>query len=178
MTRSRRFSTLMLAAVQLLAHPALSRAQSQGDRDLKEVGSYPLTMPRYRQYLDALVNLARAAEQDPGLAAALEGSGGISLDQTVKRYDGVPVVRRAIADAGLTTRDFVLTQTAFLQTGMAYALMKHGKLSPDSVVKTAKVSRANLDFYQKNEVEIKRLTDEYEAKVPSLREDEGDGESE
>jgi hypothetical protein len=185
MTHAWRHRAFFSAVMYLLADPSTSRAQSEGDRDLKTISSYQLSMPRYRQYLNALVNLAGTAERDPKLREALGDYGHLSIDQSIKRFDGIPVVRRAIADAGLTTRDFILTQAAFLQTGLAYALMKQMNLSPDSVVKTAKVSRANLDFYQKNEAEINRLTKEYEAKVPaSLREDEaedadsGTGESE
>ena len=93
-------------------------------------------------------------------------------------YNKVPQVRSGISAAGLTTRDFVLTQGAFLHAGLAYALMKQGGFSPDSVIKATQVSRANLDFVRKNEAEITRLTKEAEAKAPALKEamgNEGDG---
>lgn len=54
-------------------------------------------------------------------------------------------------------------------------MMKQGNLSLDSVVKTAKVSRANLEFYGKNEAEIKRLTEEYEARLPAKLREDGSG---
>ena len=37
---------------------------------------------------------------------------------------------------------------------MAYGLMKQLNISKDSVIRTAKVSPANLDFYANNEAEI------------------------
>jgi hypothetical protein len=45
----------------------------------------------------------------------------------------------------------------------------------DSVVQKANVSRANYEFYQKNEAEIGRLAKEAEARAPKMPdEDEGD----
>ena len=54
-------------------------------------------------------------------------------------------------------------------------MMKQAGVSPDSVVKTTQVGRANLDFARKNEAEIARLTQEAEAKAPALKEAMGDG---
>jgi hypothetical protein len=45
----------------------------------------------------------------------------------------------------------------------------------DSVIKKAGVSRANLEFYQKNEAEIGRLAKEAEAKSPKLPDGGDDG---
>jgi hypothetical protein len=95
-----------------------------------------------------------------------ENSGDLPLDQLVARYNAVPVVKSAITAAGMTPRDFALAQGAFLQAGMSYGLMKQLKLSPDSVIKTTGVSRANLDFFRVNEVEITRLNKELEAQMP------------
>lgn len=175
-------SHLPARAVQLaglalsLAAPAVS-AQSQADADLKAVSAYTLTMPKYKQFLDATVNLANAAVKNPQLAQGLEGVGNKSVAEQVKALEGVPQIRGAITSTGLTTRDFVLTQGALLQAGMAHVLTKDAKMSPDSVVKTAGVSRANLDFYQKNEAEIGRLAKEAEARSPKLPDDEDDGAS-
>jgi hypothetical protein len=146
------------------------------DPDLKAYNSYQLTLPKYKKFLDAMVNLAKAAEKNPAVGQSLEGAGEKSIAQTVAAYNKVPQVRRGISAAGLTTRDFVLTQGAFLHAGLAYALMKQGGFSPDSAVKTMQVSRANLDFVRKNEAEINRLTKEAEAKAPGLKEARGNGE--
>jgi hypothetical protein len=169
-----RSSALLLAVgIGLLSHSSLAYAQTEGSRDLEAYSSYVLTMPKYKKYLAAMVTMAQAAERNPAaVGSAMEGSGELSIAQMVSRFDRVPEVRGAISKAGLTTRDFVLTQGAFLQAGMAYALMNQGNLSPDSVVKTTRVSRANLAFYQKNEAEITRLTKEAEAKAPAMKEEE------
>jgi hypothetical protein len=164
------FAALCLVAAPLAAVPAAAQAGSQGDRDLAAISSYTLSMPRYRQYLDAMLRLANAAKTSPAIGDAFENSGSLSLDQMVARFDKVPEVRQAVVAAGLTSRDFVLTQMALFQTGMAYSMMKEYKLSADSVAKTAKVSRANLEFYRTNEAEIARLGKELEAKMPQSEE--------
>ena len=133
-------------------------------------------MPKYKKYLDAMVNLTKAAEKSPAVGRSLDGAGEKSIEQAVASYNQVPQVRSAISAAGLTTRDFVLTPGALLHAGLAYALMKQGGLSPDSVVKATQVSRANLDFVRKNEAEITRLTKEAEAKAPAMKEAMDQGE--
>ena len=155
-----------LAVLSLtFAAPAAS-AQSQADADLKAISAYPLTMAKYKQYLDASLNVANVAVKDPSLKARFDGFGNKSLSEQVKVLDGVSQIKSAIGAAGLTTRDYVLTQGALLQAGMAYAMTKGTGVTVDSVIKTAGVSRANLEFYQKNEAEITRLAKEAEAKAP------------
>jgi hypothetical protein len=160
-----------------LAAPA-AWAQSPADADLKAITAHTLTLSNYKQYLDATVNLANAAAKNPQLAQSFDGFGNKSLAEQVKLLEGVPQVRGAITATGLTTRDYVLTQGALLQAGMAYALMKGGKMPLDSVIKKAGVSRANLEFYQKNEAEIGRLAKEAEARAPKPPVDEDGDEGE
>jgi hypothetical protein len=165
-----------LAVVVLPFAAAPVAAQSQADADLKAISAYTLTIPKYKQYLDASVNVATAAAKDPSLEAKFEDFGNKSLSEQIKVMEGVPQIRSAIAATGLTTRDYVLTQGALLQAGMAYAMAKGTGMPVDSVVKKAGVSRANLEFYQKNEAEIARLAKEAEARAPK-RPDADDSDS-
>ena len=49
----------------------------------------------------------------------------------------------------------------------------------EKVIQDAGVSRANLEFYQKNEAEINRLAKEAQARAPKVEPDEAaDGEAE
>jgi hypothetical protein len=157
----------------LLLHQAAT-AQSRGDKDLAAISAYTLTMPKYRQYLAASINLAKAAADNPDLAKSAEGSGNLSIDQLVAKYDGVPPVKNAITRSGLSLREFALLQGAMMQTGMAYGIMKQYKISKDSAVKTAKVNPANIDFYAKNEAEITRLAKEAEAQAPKTKDKDAD----
>jgi hypothetical protein len=161
-----------LALFALLVTGPAAVAQSSGDADLKAIGSYTLTMPKFRQYLDATVNMANVAANNPQLANRLEGYGNQSVTEQIKLLDGVPQVRSAITATGLTTRDFVLVQGALIQAGMAHAMTKGMNMPADSVIKQSGVSKANLEFYQKNEAEIGRLAKEAEARAPKLPEND------
>ena len=165
----------LVATLSLLDSPSLASAQTSADRDLKAYSSYRLTMPKYKKYLAAMVNMAQAGSNNPKVLDAMEASGSLTNDQLVARLNGVPEARRAITGAGLTTRDYVLAQGAMLQAGMAHATMKQLKISPDSAIKAFGVSRANLDFVGKNEAEITRSTKEAEAKVDALQGPDEDG---
>lgn len=179
--RSSRYRALALA----LALPSLltstAAAQSSGDKDLKAISAYTLTMPKYKQLLAAMVSLGKAAQHDLKMATALDGVGNLSLDQMVARLNTVPPAKRAIADAGLTPREYAVAQGAMLQGGMSYGIMKQYKLSPDSVSKTTGVSKANLEFFRVNEAEIERLGKELQAQMPKEETaeatDEDDGEA-
>jgi len=169
---SRRACTHALTILALSLPAAVAEAQS--DADLKAISATSLTMPKYKQYLDATVNLANVAAKNPGIAGRMKGSGEKSIAEQVTTLESDPQVRGAITATGLTTKDYVLTQWALLQTGMAYGMTKASGVSQDEVVKKSGVSKANLDFYAKNEAEINRLAKEAQARVPKLPDDETD----
>jgi hypothetical protein len=169
---SRRMCTHALTVVALSLPGAAAEAQS--DPDLKAVSATTLTLPKYKQYLDATVNLANVAAKNPGIADRMKGGGEKSIAEQVKALESNPQVRGAITSTGLTSKDYVLTQWALLQTGMAYAMTKGSGVSQDEIAKKAGVSKANLDFYAKNEAEINRLAKEAEARAPKLPDDDGE----
>lgn len=169
---SRRVCTHALAIVALSLSAGAVEAQS--DADLKAIAATTLTMPKYKQYLDATVNLANVAVKNPGIADRMKGSAEKSIAEQVEALDSEPQVRGAIATTGLTTRDYVMTQWALLQAGMAYAMTKGSGVSQDEIVKKAGVSKANLDFYAQNEAEINRLAKEAQARAPQPQDDGDD----
>lgn len=167
---------LALALPSLLTIPGA--AQGPGDKDLKVISAYSFTMPKYRQLMNAMINLGKAAERDPKLAAALESSGNQSLDQMAASYERVAPARKAIADAGLTTREYAVALSAMLQVGMSYGLMKEYELTADSVSRATGVSKANLEFYRTHETELTRMSQEMEAMMPKDRQVEAAGAAE
>ena len=155
---------LRAAWIVFLVVPVVAAAQSS--EDLKAYGEYTLNLENYQQYLDAALNLANVAVMDSEVAKRVNGMGTQPLAEQVKQLNGFPEARGAIAKTGLTTREFVLVQGAALQAGMAHALVKSGKLSTDKAIKRPGVSRANLEFFQKNEARISRLVQDYVARKP------------
>lgn len=159
-----------LAALIATVVATSARAQARGNADLKAISAYSLSMPRYRQYLAAMLSLRQAAESDPSIGESMGDSSNLSIDQMAARYNRHPAAKGSITKAGLTTREFALMQGALLQAGMAYGIMKQYKIPADSVVKTTGVSRANLDFFAQNEPELTRLNKEMEAESPGAGE--------
>jgi hypothetical protein len=171
---SRRVCTHALA-VMALSLPAAAEAQ-QSDADLKAVSATTLTMPKYKQYLDATVNLANVAAKNPGLAEGMKDGGEKSIDEQVEALESNPQVKAAVTSTGLSTRDYVLTQWALLQAGMAYAMSKGSGASQEDMMKKAGVSKANMDFYAQNGAEINKLAEEAKARTPAMPDDEDAGE--
>jgi hypothetical protein len=170
---SRRVCTYALA-VMALSLPAAAPAQ-QSEADLKAVSATTLTMPKYKQYLDATVSLANVAAKNPGLAEGMQDGGEKSIDEQVKMLESNPQVKAAVTSTGLSTRDYVLTQWALLQTGMAYTMTKGTGASQDDMIKKAGVSKANMDFYAQNEAEINKLAEEAKARTPAMPDEEDSG---
>lgn len=161
-----RSRALLLALALPCLLSSTATAQRSADNDLRAISAYTLTMPKYKQLMTAMANLGRSAQRDPKVGAALEGSGNLGIDQMVARLDAVPPVKQALGDAGLSTREFAVAQGAMLQSAMSYGIMKQYKLSPDSVSKSAGVSKANLEFFRANEAEIERMGKEMQAQMP------------
>ena len=170
---SRRVCTHALA-VMALSLPAATAAQ-QSDADLKAISAITLTMPKYKQYLDATVNLANVAANNPGLAEGMKGDGEKSIDEQVRMFESNRQVKAAVTSTGLSTRDYILTQWALLQTGMAYTMTKGTGASQDDMIKKAGVSKANMDFYAQNEAEINKLAEEAKARTPAMSDEEDSG---
>ena len=159
---------LALAVPCLLAVP-VSAQQKAATGDLREISAYTFTMPKFKRLMTAMLNLGKAVQADSSMVVKLDDMSNLSVDQSVARYAAVPAAKRAIADAGLTPREYVVAQGAMLQAGMSYAIMKQYKLTADSVSKTTGVSKANLEFFRANEAEIERIGKEMEALAPKDR---------
>lgn len=162
-SRNRAFA-LAIALPCLLTSTA--SGQKQVDKDLKVISAYTFTMPKYRQLMAAMVNMGKISLRDSKVAESMEDTENLSLDQTIAQYSAIPPVKKAITDAGLTPREFAVAQGAMLHAGMSYGMMKHYKLTPDSVSKATGVSMANLEFFRVNEAEIERMGKEMQAQMP------------
>jgi hypothetical protein len=134
-----------------LVGPAPARSQSSADAGLE---TYQLTMPNVRKMATAYEKMDAALKANPALAAKLaKQEGASSVEEVIKRIDGEPVLRQAIAGAGISTRDLVLTQFATFTAGMNDFAVKSGAKPP-----TAPAAAANLRLYQQNRAEFDQLT--------------------
>ena len=164
MTHGLGTSLRVLAATALLM-PAIAAAQ---DRDAQEVQSYVLTDAGLAKYTQATKKLAAL----PGGSSACgdDGDGSQSLDAMTARLNAQPGVKAAIASAGMTTREYVVFSWSLMQNGLAaWALSQPGGKLPVGV------SKANVDFYNKNEAALQQLQGAGDADCDDNR-DEDDNE--
>jgi hypothetical protein len=160
---------ILILGLQVLLNPSLASAQEDDDPDAKAYSTYTLTMPKFKKFFAASVNLANAGQRNPEVKKALQTVFDGSLDEGVAHLNRVPEARRAIADAGLTPRDFILTFGVSVGAKMANDMMKKQGMTAQAAAENAGITKAQLEFYRKNETEIARLEKEAEAKAPSLK---------
>jgi hypothetical protein len=152
----------------LVASPAV-RADSKADEAAIE--NYRLTMPVLKKMVQVQENLFAAIKKDPSVATRYKRVIEISdesLDATVKKMDGVPELKQAIAKAGLTTREFLLATVAMVQAGMAGAMARQPRADTSKLPANV---RANMRFLEENQAAIAQLqkrTDEIERETTKL----------
>ncbi len=146
-----RTGIVVVAAMLLdLAAPAPAQSQASADAALE---TYQLTMANVRKMGTGYEKMDAALKANPALAAKLaKQEGASSVQDVVNRFDAEPVLRQAIAGAGLSTRDLVLTQFATFTAGLNDFAVKSGAKPP-----TAPAAAANLRLYQQNRAEFEQL---------------------
>ncbi|HEX5437056.1 MAG TPA: hypothetical protein VFW98_07850 [Gemmatimonadaceae bacterium] len=160
MPRSPRGYHILLAAVLMLSAPIGLHAQvTAGSQtvtaDDRAMHSYALTMDHLRKSKQVMLNLAAFVKAHPDEAKKFEQQSGAdakTLDGMIRQLDGIPPFKQAIAAAGLTTRDYLLTSMAFVQAGMIAAMSKG---TPSNLPYS--VNPANITFVRTHDADIKQL---------------------
>jgi hypothetical protein len=144
-------AALTLASVTTIAHAVQPR--SSDDQELRTV---KLTMERVQQVDRAMTALAKAVQSDPALQAKIkrrqaiesgeaeptaaeeaemmreeaeeEEDGQQTITSATREIEREPKFVAALRSAGLTPREFVLTQTALFQASFAHGAHKLGQL--------------------------------------------------
>ena len=139
--------------------------------DMAAIAGYRLTMDKLDQHFAAQRNLMEAfkkmtpAEREAA-KARMEGGDENTLDAMAAKYDRVAPVKDALADAGLTSREFTLMTMSLVQAGMAASVLKmRPNDDADSLAREMKASIENIRFLQQNEAEITRKQKELEAEM-------------
>ena len=132
---------------------------SSADADLRDVGSYELTMDKVDKYLAATRNMALAAKDlTPEQRERLTGSGNAnaSLDDWAAQLEREPIARDAIRRARMSTREFAVASMAYLQAGMANAIleMRPDIKNADSIAREMKANPANVRFVRDNKAAL------------------------
>jgi hypothetical protein len=147
---------------------------SSADADIRDVGSYELTMDKMDKYLAATRNMALAAksltpEQRERLKGSESADPNSSLDDWAASLEREPIARDAIRRAGLSAREYAVMSMAYLQAGMASAIldMRPDVKNADSIAREMKANPANVRFVRNNkaalEAKFKALETEMKA---------------
>ncbi len=142
----------MLGAVAMLvAMPGRAWGQGSGDAGLE---TYELTMPNIRKMAAAYERLDAALTANPSVGRSVASDEGVtSVADVIAKLEREPVVHQAIAAAGITTRDMVLTQFATFTAAVNDFAVRSGAPAP-----TAPAAVANLELFQQNRTELDQIT--------------------
>jgi hypothetical protein len=159
-------SVLCLLGAFVLAsgvRPLLAQGGGTPDADTKAMQSYRLTEASFSKYKQATRNMMEAARQHPEIAKAEEDKEPTSLAEMAAIYDRHPPLKKALASAGLSSREYVLFTLSLFQAGMAASVAEQngGKL-PDGV------SSENVDFYKTHAAEMQKFGEEMKAKADAI----------
>jgi hypothetical protein len=133
----------LLAATVLLAAPA----GAQQSPDMQAALNFRFSAAEIEAVVHARNQLARAIATTPGLGSqiAAASQGNPTLDQVIARLRAIPPVKKAYNNAGLTTRQGVLSELALMLTAKAYQDWRQNPGAPAITPAMA----ANLALYQR-----------------------------
>lgn len=143
---------------------ATAGAAKSADDQLAEVSEYRLTMDKFDKYIAAQRNIMlKAAAMSPAERAAVEArnenkdNSNESIDAMAKTFESEPLMKDAVRQAGLSTREFALITMSLMQTGMAAGVAKmRPNDNQDSLIREMKANPANVKFLRDNEAELTR----------------------
>lgn len=145
---------------------------SSADADLRDVAKYELTMDKIDKYVAATRNMALAVKDlTPEQREKLMGSGDAnSLDDYAAQIEREPMARDAIRRAGLSSREFATLTMAYLQAGMADAVlqMRPDIKNADSIAREMKANPANVRFVRANKAALDAKFKALEAELKAM----------
>jgi hypothetical protein len=151
-----RLLAVATAAVTCLAAPL--GAQS----DEETLARYRLTEAALAKFTQASRNFIAVAKADSqALGEEDEGETSKSIAEVAALYDRHPALKRAIASAGMTTREYVTFVMSMFQAGMAAWLVEQQGGKFDNV--PAGTPHENIRFYQQHRAELERIGEELKA---------------
>lgn len=140
--------------------------------DEKEINQYRLTDQKLAQFAEATKNLVLVVEKNPQLKEEWEDLGDTddpeSLSEIVAEFDQSPEAKKAVQDAGMTTREYATFEFAMLYAATADFLQKSGATVP------AEYSRENMEFYRTHQADFMKLEKDLKALGQLTDEDDDD----
>jgi hypothetical protein len=132
----------LLVAAMVLAAPATA----QQNASVQAAQNFRFSAAEIEAVVHARNSIARAVATTPGLGDQIVAAsqGNPTLDEVIARLRTIPQVKKAYNNAGLTTRQGVLSELALLLTAKAY---QNSQQDPSAPPITSAMA-ANLALYQ------------------------------
>lgn len=138
------------------AGPTSQAAKNKADTDaLQQVKISENDIAKFKV---AERNLIALKKSDPKVGEKMADTpDNASIDELAQSLDSLPVVKRAISTAGLTSRQYVLMTLAIIEAMLASEYVKQGKAVPSDVV------TANVAIVNKHQTELGSLFEQLNA---------------
>ena len=132
----------LLVAAMLVASPAAGQQAAS----VQAAQNFRFSAAEVEAVVRARNSIARAIATTPGLGDQIiaASQGNPTVDQVIERLRAIPQVKKAYNNAGLTTRQGVLSELALLLTAKAY---QNSQQNPGAPAITPAMA-ANLALYQ------------------------------
>ena len=152
MLHLKKFALGLLAVLFVsLAVPVCADLSKEDER---EVNNYQLTEKKLGQFAQATKNLITAFEKNPeafdnlNVPKETEAAG---LTEAGELFDKIPPIKKAINDAGMTSREYWVFSISMVYAGTGHMVLKSGGKLPEGF------SKANVDFYHTHEAAFMAL---------------------
>jgi len=145
--------------------PAAAEADADGaPASQADIGSdeepwrtYRLTMPAIRRWYEAQTTIYMAIGQNPDLVDALDTTDQAGdMAELQAHFEGIPEVRRAVADAGLSMRDYTAILLTLTYTQGVDQAVASGADRAQTIL-SQQVSPENLELVEQNRAELERM---------------------
>jgi hypothetical protein len=149
------FAALALAV--LAAAPAGAQALEMSAADSVELRKYSLYPASFAAFLKVVEAMDQADRADPAALRALAGTApaAASLDTLAARYEAVPAMRAALAEGGMTGREFALFNLTAIEAATAASLVERlGTAAMEHV--RGEAARGNVLFFLQHRGEFER----------------------
>lgn len=168
-TRTVAVAATLAVSSAALANPALaqkpvSKAQDAAAKaDARAIERYRLTPALLTKISKVQDNIYAMLKADPTLAKKYanmkddddeNGEDAQTIDEMAKKLNSVPELKRAIAKAGLTSREYMIASLAMFQASMATALAEMPGADKSAITPTVK---ANMAFLKAHKAEMDRM---------------------
>ena len=130
----------------ILSVPQVSAELSKADE--REVNGYQLTEKKLEQFGKATKSLVALAQKKVKIwqkPPAITDTEGGSLTKLAEEFDKIPGVKKAVEDAGITSREYWVFHLAMIYASTGHIVLKSGGKLPKGY------SKSNTEFYGKHE---------------------------